>query len=157
VGISRASSLHQRVRNRPLVSESRERIRWRATLAEPGERSPDTPSLDLGSGRPERSRGASLPNLEGRAAVQAIVSVPIAVSVSDVAPDVDPERGFNRVTSVAVLIGVIAAIIAGATIWLLLTDPVTVANAVDTGDVSPLVRQLAEVLYKAIAGLLEYL
>jgi hypothetical protein len=85
------------------------------------------------------------------------VSVPIAVSVSDVAPDADPERGFNRVTSVAVLIGVIAAIIAGATIWLLLTDPVTVANAVDTGDVSPLVRQLAEVLYKAIAGLLEYL
>lgn len=59
--------------------------------------------------------------------------------------------------SVGVLIGVVAAVIAGATIWLLLTDPVTVANAVDTGELSPLVRQLAEVIYKALAGLLQYL
>jgi hypothetical protein len=79
------------------------------------------------------------------------------VNVSDVAPDVDPDRRFDRVTSVAVLIGVIAAIVAGATIWLLLTDPVTVANAVDSGEVSPLVRQLAEVIYNALAGLLQYL
>ena len=52
------------------------------------------------------------------------------------------------------LIGVVAAVIAGATIWLLLTDPVTVANAVDEGEISPLVRQLAEVIYNALAGLL---
>lgn len=69
----------------------------------------------------------------------------------------DLERGFDRVTSVAVLIGVLATIIAGATIWLILTDPVTVANALDDGEISPLVRQLAEVLYNALAGLLEYL
>ena len=69
----------------------------------------------------------------------------------------DLERGFDRVTSVAVLIGVLATIIAGATIWLILTDPVTVANALDEGEVSPLVRQLAEVLYNALSGLLEYL
>jgi hypothetical protein len=56
-----------------------------------------------------------------------------------------------------VLIGVIAAIVAGATIWLLLTDPVTVATAVETGEVSPLVRQLADVIYNAIVGLLDYL
>jgi hypothetical protein len=56
-----------------------------------------------------------------------------------------------------VLIAVVAAIIAGATIWLLLTDPVTVANAVDEGEISPLVRQLADVIYNAIAGLLQYL
>ena len=67
------------------------------------------------------------------------------------------ERGFDRVTSVAVIIGVLATIIAGATIWLVLTDPVTVANALDEGEVSPLVRQLAEVLYNALSGLLEYL
>ena len=69
----------------------------------------------------------------------------------------DLERGFDRVTSVAVLIGVLATIIAGATIWLVLTDPVTVANALDEGEISPLVRQLAEVLYNALSGLLEYL
>lgn len=69
----------------------------------------------------------------------------------------DLERGFDRVTSVAVLIGVVATIIAGATIWLVLTDPVTVANSLDDGEISPLVRRLAEVIYDALAGLLEYL
>ena len=76
---------------------------------------------------------------------------------TDVAPPGDPDRGLDRVTSVGVLIGVIAAIIAGATIWLLITDPVTVANAIEDGEISPLARRLAEVLYSAIAGLLAYL
>ena len=66
------------------------------------------------------------------------------------------ERG-DHVASVAVLIGVIAAVIAGATIWLVLTDPVTVANAIDEGEISPLVRQLAQVIITALAGLLDYL
>ena len=66
------------------------------------------------------------------------------------------ERG-GRVASVAVLIGVMAAVIAGATIWLMLTDPVTVANAVDEGAITPLVRSLADVIYDAIARLLDYL
>ncbi len=79
------------------------------------------------------------------------------MDVSDVASSGDPDRGLDRVTSVGVLIGVVAAVIAGATIWLLVTDPVTVANAVEDGDISPLARRLAEVLYNAIAGLLEYL
>lgn len=57
----------------------------------------------------------------------------------------------------AVLIGVTAAVIAGAAIWLVLTDPVTVANSLDSGEVTPLVRRLAEVLYQALAGLLDYL
>ena len=73
--------------------------------------------------------------------------------------DVDPEAD-SRVgpaASVAVLIGVVAAVIAGATIWLLLTDPVTVATAVDEGEISPLVRQLAQVIYSALVGLLDYL
>ena len=66
------------------------------------------------------------------------------------------ERG-NRVASVAVLIGVIAAVIAGATIWLILTDPVTVANSIEDGEISPLVRELAQVIITALAGLLDYL
>lgn len=72
-------------------------------------------------------------------------------------PDPDADDRVGRVTSVAVLIGVIAAVIAGATIWLVLTDPVTVANALNEGEISPLVQQLAQVLYNALASLLEYL
>jgi hypothetical protein len=59
--------------------------------------------------------------------------------------------------SLAGTIAILSAIVAGATIWLLLTDPVTVADAVDSGEISPLVRQLAGVLYDALAGLLKYL
>jgi hypothetical protein len=54
-------------------------------------------------------------------------------------------------------IAIVSAVFAAATIWLLLTDPVTVADAVDTGQVSPLVKELASVLYTALAGLLKYL
>jgi hypothetical protein len=54
-------------------------------------------------------------------------------------------------------IAIVSAVFAAATIWLLLTDPVTVADAVDTGQVSPLVKELASVLYNALAGLLKYL
>jgi hypothetical protein len=69
----------------------------------------------------------------------------------------DLERRFDRVTSVAVLVGILATIIAAATIWLVLTDPVTVADALEEGEISPLVRRLAEVIYNALAGILEYL
>jgi len=54
-------------------------------------------------------------------------------------------------------VAVVSAILATATIWLVLTDPVTVANSVNQGDVSPLVRQLASVVYEALKGLLKYL
>ena len=48
-------------------------------------------------------------------------------------------------------------VLATATVWLFLTNPVTVATAVNEGDVSPLVRQLAEALFTALQGLLKYL
>ena len=53
--------------------------------------------------------------------------------------------------------GVLAAVIAGATIWLLLTDPVTVAESVDTGAVSPLVSSLANTILEALRSLMKYL
>jgi hypothetical protein len=59
--------------------------------------------------------------------------------------------------SVVGLVGVLALIIASATIWLVLTDPVTVAETVDTGEVSPLVRTLATTIFEALRGLLKYL
>jgi hypothetical protein len=55
------------------------------------------------------------------------------------------------------VIAVISAVLATATIWLVLTDPVTVANSVNEGDVSPLVRELASAVYEALKGLLKYL
>ena len=86
-----------------------------------------------------------------------LAASPSAVQTSDVLPDADPERGLNRVASIAVLIGIVASVIAGATIWLLLTDPVTVATSVDEGQLSPLLKQLGEVIYDAIAALLRFL
>ena len=72
-------------------------------------------------------------------------------------PETNPDRGLDRVTSLGVLIAILSAVVAGAIIWLVVTDPVTVASAVETGEVSPLVQRLAEVLYNALSGLLSYL
>jgi hypothetical protein len=55
------------------------------------------------------------------------------------------------------LIAIVSVVLAVATVWLLLTNPVTVATAVNEGEVSPLVRELARVLLDALAGLLKYL
>jgi hypothetical protein len=55
------------------------------------------------------------------------------------------------------VVGVIAVALAAATIWLLVTQPVTVADAVAQGEVSPLARAIAGVLYDALQGLLRYL
>lgn len=55
------------------------------------------------------------------------------------------------------IVGVLAAVIAGATIWLVLTDPVTVAESIDSGEVSPLVQSLAGSIYDALVRLLRYL
>ena len=55
------------------------------------------------------------------------------------------------------IVALVAATIAGTTIWLMLTDPITVADAVNEGNVSPLVRALAGALYDAFKGILRYL
>jgi hypothetical protein len=59
--------------------------------------------------------------------------------------------------SLAAVVGIMALALAGATIWLLVTQPVTVADAVAQGEVSPLVRALGTALYDALQGLLKYL
>jgi hypothetical protein len=55
------------------------------------------------------------------------------------------------------LIAIVSVVLASATVWLFLTNPVTVANAVNEGEISPLVRDLASVLYSALRGILKYL
>jgi len=65
---------------------------------------------------------------------------------------------FQRLsTSLFGLIAIVSVVLAAASVWLFLTNPVTVANAVNEGDVSPLVRELAQVLLNALGGLLKYL
>jgi len=54
-------------------------------------------------------------------------------------------------------IAVVSVLLAASTVWLFVTNPVNVANAINEGDVSPLVRDLAQVLFNALRGLLRYL
>jgi len=77
--------------------------------------------------------------------------------VPEAEPLTEPRDGMDRVVGIGVVIGALALIVAAAVIWLLLTDPVTVATTLETGDVSPLVRQLADVIFNAISGLFSYL
>ena len=59
--------------------------------------------------------------------------------------------------SLFTLIALVSIVLAAATIWLFLTNPITVATAVNEGDVSPLVRNIAQVLLQALSGILKYL
>ena len=63
----------------------------------------------------------------------------------------------GRLFSLVGIVGLFAAVVAGATVWLLVTDPVTVAESMDSGEVSPLVQSLAGSIYDAIVRLLKYL
>ena len=58
-------------------------------------------------------------------------------------------------------VGLLAATLAAATIWLLLTDPVggaeTVSHAIATGDVAPFVRAIGSVIFEALKDLFRYL
>jgi hypothetical protein len=51
----------------------------------------------------------------------------------------------------------VVLVLGSATVWLAFTDPIAVAEAVDSGEYGPLVEELADVLYDAIVGLLKYL
>ena len=56
--------------------------------------------------------------------------------------------------------GLLAAAAAGATIWLLFTDPITLADAADglkAGDPAPLVQALGAAILDALRGLFKYL
>ena len=62
--------------------------------------------------------------------------------------------------SLIALVGLAAAMMAGSTIWLLLTDPVRGADVVSTattGDLGPFMQAIGEVLYEALMGLFRFL
>ena len=54
-------------------------------------------------------------------------------------------------------IALVSIVLAGATVWLFLTNPVTVANAVNEGEISPLLSNLGQLLLSALGGILKYL
>ena len=51
-------------------------------------------------------------------------------------------------------IALVSIMLAAATIWLFLTNPITVANAVNEGDVSPLVKSIESTLNASVQSLL---
>lgn len=58
------------------------------------------------------------------------------------------------------IIGLVAATMAAATVWLLLTDPVTVADSVSQlsqGNVAPAMQAIGSVIVDALKGLFKYL
>ncbi len=58
------------------------------------------------------------------------------------------------------LVGLVAATMATATVWLLMTDPVTVADSVSRlsqGDVGPAMQALGAVIVDALKGIFKYL
>ncbi len=59
--------------------------------------------------------------------------------------------------SLFVLVAIVTIVLAMATIWLFVTNPVTVATAINDGEISPVVRSLAQAIYAALAGILKYL
>ena len=62
--------------------------------------------------------------------------------------------------SLVALVGVLTATFAGAFIWLLVSDPVTGAEAINKatqGDVGPILQAIGAVVLGAIRGLFKYL
>ena len=75
----------------------------------------------------------------------------------DCSPRIIPMVSARLSLSLVGVVGVMALALAGATIWLLVTQPVTVADAVAQGELSPIARALGAALYEAFQGLLKYL
>jgi len=63
--------------------------------------------------------------------------------------------------SLIAMVGVIAATVAGATVWLLIADPVggadVVSTALSTRDVEPFMRAIGSVIFEALRNLFGYL
>ncbi len=60
-------------------------------------------------------------------------------------------------TGLIATIALVCVLLAGATIWLLLADPLTVAGALHDGTVTPLVNELTQAIADALRTLLSFL
>jgi len=59
--------------------------------------------------------------------------------------------------SLCSMLAVVAALLAGATVWLLLSDPVGMTVALNQGSVTPLVAELSDRFASAVRELLRWL
>ena len=66
-------------------------------------------------------------------------------------------RTTDMVLTLSSLMGVATSGMAALTIWLLLTQPLTVANAVNARDLTPLLRAIAGALFTALSAVIPYL
>jgi hypothetical protein len=90
--------------------------------------------------------------------IEQVTRLPLApVPVRGYLEHVNPMRLQRVSLSLFGVVAFVSIVLAAATVWLFLTNPVTVATAVNEGDVSPLIRDLADVLFNALRGLLKYL
>ena len=63
----------------------------------------------------------------------------------------------QRSLSLAGIIGILTAVFASGLIYLLVTQPVSTAENIAQGEVSPIVRAVAGVLFDALRGILKFL
>ena len=63
----------------------------------------------------------------------------------------------NRVLTLASLAGVLTSSVAAMTIWLLLRQPLAVADAVNSHDLAPLFQAVTSALASALAVVLRFL
>ncbi len=67
------------------------------------------------------------------------------------------KRTQNMVFNVAGVAGILTTGVAAMSIWLLLAQPLSVATAVNSGDLPALVRALASAVGHALEAILQYL
>ena len=68
-----------------------------------------------------------------------------------------PRRTLTWALPLVAIAGVVAAALAAATVWLLVTDPVAVSTATSTGNVGFFVRAIGWVFVDAITRMAGYL
>jgi len=67
------------------------------------------------------------------------------------------KRTQELMLTMAGLVGMATSGVAAMTIWLLLTQPLTVANAVNARDLTPLAQAIAGALLAALTAVVRYL
>jgi hypothetical protein len=67
------------------------------------------------------------------------------------------KRTGELVLTVAGVVGMGSSAAAALTIWLLLTQPLTIAKAVDARDLAPLMQAMASALVDALSAVIRYL
>lgn len=63
----------------------------------------------------------------------------------------------TRLVTIIGFMGLVASIVAAATIWLTFTAPATVAHAVDSRQMSPLIQAVLGVIAEALKEIVRYL